>query len=93
MENREGALKLILCLFDSDGGHVYHSPSSLHLIVNSVPEWNDGLVPSWMVSGDHLHGNDLCKLDYVQDLELLQLEESVEYTIVELAEESKGVSA
>lgn len=46
-----------------------------------------------MLSGDHPHGNDLCKLNNVQDLELLQLEESVEDTIVELAEESERVSA
>lgn len=77
-------------LFDLDTHSEGHSISFL---VNSVPEWDNRLVPSWMVPGDDLHGVDLCKLNNIEDLQLLQFEEGVEDTVVELTEESERVSA
>ena len=66
---------------------------SFSFVVDGVPEGNDGLGPGWVVPGDDLHGVDLGKLHYVEDLELLELEESVEDSVVELPEESQRVSA
>lgn len=65
---------------------------SVSLLIDAVLEWNDGLTPGWVVPWDNSHRVDLCELHYVQDLELLEFEEGIEDAIVELAEESKGVS-
>ena len=62
-------------------------------LINAVLEWDDGLRPSWVVPRDDFHRVNFSKLYDVQNLELLQLEESVEYAVVELTEESQRVSA
>jgi len=46
-----------------------------------------------VVARDDLHGVDFSKLYDVQNLELLQFEETIEDSVVELAKESHRVSA
>lgn len=66
---------------------------SFSFFVDTVLEWDDRLGPSWMVSRDDFHGVNFSKLNNVQNFKFFQLQESIKNTIVELAEESHGVSA
>jgi len=62
---------------------------SFALLIDVVLEWDDGFRPGWVVPRDDFHGVDFGKLYDVQNLEFLQLEESIEDTVVELSEESQ----
>lgn len=61
-------------------------------MVDIVLEWWHVLSPGWMILGEGINGEDLSQLGDVLNLQLLQLQVSVEDTVVELAEEGKGVS-